>query len=472
MPDQPPNSDATSPSSSRRRLSRRARGVLRDLHQRTWELEFLMSGALAVALGQLPGRVDGAFNRALPLAGESAGFVLLLGYQYVKLILYTLILTFVLHIVLRAFWVSLIGLDSVFPRGVRWDRLKVGPVGTAYLRRHMPSVRELIVYTDGVASVLFAGAFYVVAIFLVSVVAVAVVAAPLLAFGALAPWAPSPATVLLWVAGGVSALLTVPPLLDRTLGSRVDPSGRLARWIRATHRFNLRRMGLAVYGPAQYTLMSQIGGGRGTALLLTVLVGITGTFIVRDILIQRERLEYGVFTFVPEVPGAAGVDPRYYESQWSGGPPPVPVPSIPTDALDDETAWVRLFVPFLSTSDPDAVAASCPDLPDVARSGFRIVRPERGVQTDTLDAAIAVSLRCASRLWDVALDGRDLATPPVFATHPVMGLPGLAWYVDVRDLPRGRHVLTVRRSATAYAADASDDHDPLPPRHHVIPFWR
>ncbi|MEQ9569330.1 MAG: hypothetical protein RLN75_04005 [Longimicrobiales bacterium] len=80
MPEQPPSSDDSPPPSvPRRRLSRRARRVLRDLHQRTWELEFLMSGALAVALGQLPGRVDGAFNRALPLADEGAGLVLLLG---------------------------------------------------------------------------------------------------------------------------------------------------------------------------------------------------------------------------------------------------------------------------------------------------------------------------------------------------------------------------------------------------------
>ncbi|MEQ9569331.1 MAG: hypothetical protein RLN75_04010 [Longimicrobiales bacterium] len=367
---------------------------------------------------------------------------------------------------------SLIGLDSVFPRGVRWDRLRLGPVGTDYLRRHMPSVRELIVYTDGIASVLFAAAFYVVAIFLVSVVAVALVTAPLLALGALVPGAPSPAVVLLWVAGGVSLILTLPAFLDRTLGTRIDPAGRLARWVRATHRFNLRRMGLAAYGPAQYTLMSQVGGGRGTALLVVVLVGITGTFIVRDVLIQRERLEYGILTFVPEVPGAAGVDPRYYESQWRDGPPPLPVPSIPTDALDQESVWVRLFVPFLSTADPDAIAALCPDLPPVARSGLRFVRPERGVQTDTLDAAIAVSLRCAGGLWDVALDGRDLPVEPVFATHPTTGLPGLSWYVDVRGLQPGRHRLTVRRSATAHAADIDGDDDSRPPRRHEIPFWR
>lgn len=431
-----------------------------------------MSGALAVGLGQLPSRVDGAFARLFPLAGDGAGLAVLLGYQYVKLILYTLILTFVVHIVLRAFWVSLIGLDSVFPRGVRWDRVRIGPVGRDYMRRNLPSVRELIVRTDGIASVLFAAAFYIVAIFLVSVLAVAAVAVPLLVVNAVVPLGISGPQGLLVLAVGVSLILTIPLLLDRVLGSRIDPGGRLASWIRATHWFNLRGFGLGAYGPAQYTLMSQLGGGRASFLLITTLVVLTGTFVVRDVLIRQDRLRYGVLPFVPALPGADGVDPRYYEAQWVDGPPPLPVPSIPTDALDQEATWVRLFVPFRPTADPDAVRALCPTLEPVGRTGLHVVRPERGLPTDTLAGAVAASLRCASRLWDVTLDGRGLNTDPVFATHPVTGLPGLSWYVDVRDLSSGRHLLTITRGATAYAADTTGDDDPRPPQHHEIPFWR
>lgn len=268
---------------------------------------------------------------------------------------------------------------------------------------------------------------------------------------------------------GLSLVLSVPTVLDRLRGSRIDPDGGLARWIRATHRFTLRWFGLAAYGPAQYTFASRIGGGRSVGLLLLVLVALTGTFIVRDVMVERERLQFGVLPFVPEIPGATGVDPRYYESQWVEGPPPLPVPSIDTDALDDETAWVRLFVPFRPTADPDAVAALCSDLAPVARTGLRL---ERGIPTDTLDGSIAASLGCAAGLWDVALDGRGVSTHPVFATHPVTRLPGLAWYLDVRDVAPGRHILTVRRSATAYVADAAGEDDPPPPRRHAIPFWR
>ena len=47
-------------------------------------------------------------------------------YQYVKLILYTLISCFILHLCTRAYWVGLIGLETVFPHGVRWEDTPTG----------------------------------------------------------------------------------------------------------------------------------------------------------------------------------------------------------------------------------------------------------------------------------------------------------------------------------------------------------
>lgn len=485
MPTSPPRDDTPSPDDHTppsddaaagrpRRLSRRARRVLRDLHQRTWELEFLMSGALAVALGQLPGRIDEWYNRTFPLMGEVSGLLATLGYQYVKLIVYTLILTFVVHIGLRAFWVSLIGLDSVFPRGVRWNRTRHGPISTAYLRRHLPSVRELIVRTDGIASVIFAAAFQLVAAFVVSIVIVAVVTGPILVLGHFGIPLPAPGPLLATTAIVLAAMLALPPAIDRLRGDRIDPNGWAARWIRLSHAVNLRVLGLAVYGPTQQTLASQMGGRRVGVLVAVVVLGISTTFIVRDVLIQQERLQFGPLTFVPAIPGAAGVDPRYYESQWLDGPPSLPVPSIPHDALDDETAWVRLFVPFRATADPEAMAVLCPALEPLSRTGLRVVRPERGLPTDTLGPRIQESLDCAQRLWEVTLDEGELPSDAVFATHPVTGLPGLSWYIEVRDLAAGRHLLTVRRSDAAHAADLldADEDDPPTRHHHEIPFWR
>lgn len=471
----PPVPDAPdTPGGRPRRLSRRARRVLRDLHQRTWELEFLMSGALAVALGQLPGRIDDGYNRVFPLLGEGLGLLATMGYQYLKLIVYTLILTFVVHIGLRAFWVSLIGLDSVFPRGIRWNRTRYGPISVAYLRRHLPSVRELIVRTDGIASVLFAAAFQLVAVFLLSIALVTVVTAPLLLLDHFGVRVPLVGPILAITGITIAGLLTLPRALDRFFGHRIAPDGRVARLVRLSHAVNLRVFGHAVYGPAQQTLSSQLGSRRTGAIVAVVVIGVVAVFMVRDVMIQHERLQFGPLTFVPAIPGAAGVDPRYYESQWLDGPPSLPVPSIPADALDDESAWLRLFVPFRATADPEAMAVICPALEPLSRTGLRMVRPERGLPSDTLRPRVQESLDCAQRLWDVRLDETPLPRDAVFATHPVTGLPGLSWYIEVRALPTGRHLLTVRRSDAAYRADLldADEDDPPTRHHHEIPFWR
>ena len=432
-----------------------------------------MSGALAVGLLQLPPRVDAAFNAWIPRLGDGAGLSLLLGYQYVKLILYTLILTLFIHIVLRAFWVSLIGLDSVFPRGVRWDRVRLGPISRAYLRRRLPSVRELIVRTDGIASVLFAGAFYISAIFVLSVVLVIVGVVPLFALGQVFGVSAPPSAILMALAVGMAVMLTIPAVIDRRFGARVDPDGWTARWIRATQGVNLRFFGLSIYGPSQYTLSSQLGGRRAGIAMVSLLVLITGTFVFRDVLLTRERIQYAPLSFVPLVPGQAGVDPRYYEDQWPEAPNPNPVPSLRSDVVDAETPYLRLFVPFRPRTDNDAVARLCPGLAPLGPIGLRRGRPERGVQSDTAAIAIAASLACASRLWDVRLDGMPVREEAVFATHPTSRLPGLAWYVDVRGESPGRHLLTIVRSAEAYSIDIEgDDGDPSPPRRHEIPFWR
>lgn len=41
---------------------------------------------------------------------------------------------------MRGFWIGLLGLESVFPEGIRWDRLKLGP---ATIKRYRVSIGAL-----------------------------------------------------------------------------------------------------------------------------------------------------------------------------------------------------------------------------------------------------------------------------------------------------------------------------------------
>ena len=85
----------------------------------TWESELLISGATVFGLMQLPDPL----NRLLIvwMNGNEAAIVDLLRTIsiYLQFSLITLILTFVLHLLARGYWIALVGLHSVYPQGVR-----------------------------------------------------------------------------------------------------------------------------------------------------------------------------------------------------------------------------------------------------------------------------------------------------------------------------------------------------------------
>src|SRR5947209_5596517 len=95
----------------------------------TWEMELLVSGATVFGLLPLPGKLDALFyeqhGRALSTLVQSLMMAL---WIYARIAVMTLVGTFILHLALRGFWVALVGLDSVYPRGVQPERLRGGPI--------------------------------------------------------------------------------------------------------------------------------------------------------------------------------------------------------------------------------------------------------------------------------------------------------------------------------------------------------
>src|SRR5919108_1772423 len=114
----------------------------------TWELELLISGAVLFALFQIPGVLNSFFSRIEPHATTTMLSVLLFVQMYTKAIIYALIASFVVHLVGRAYWVGLVGLHSVFPKGVRWENFKSGPVTLEVYRGRLVSLPAIISRTD------------------------------------------------------------------------------------------------------------------------------------------------------------------------------------------------------------------------------------------------------------------------------------------------------------------------------------
>jgi hypothetical protein len=399
-----------------------------------WEQELLISGAVVFALVQLPGLVDGAFHW---LDGQVSGpgwTMSMMGYEFSKLILYALISCFVVHLVARGYWVGLMGLHSVFPGGVQWDRSRAGPVAQEIYRRRFPTLPQSIAAADDFCSTLFSAASMLVINFAAAILwcaaALAVVWA-ISTFGYGGQWQPGIFTTLFVAFAFIPAGLYQ---VDRRFGARM-PAGSVGRRIlEAGFLFFFYASFLRLAGPISQVLFTNLPRRRAYVLMFSVMAALMTLFIVKDLLIQQGGgLSLGRATFVPARDDPRADNAQHYEDQRSETAWPL-VPSIPSDVV--EGPYVRLFIPYVPRKHDPAVAARCPG---VAHPG--------DPRTPGAEARVRAVADCLARIQRVWLNGRPLTGVAFrFRTDPESGARGLVGYVPTAGLPRGENVLTVERA--------------------------
>ena len=94
---------------------------LKKLEQESWQAELLISSAAIYAAFQLPELINYFSNWAITYFDfeDAMWNYALLGYLSLAAI--ALIISFVSHFVLRTIWIALIGLNSVFPDGIKQE---------------------------------------------------------------------------------------------------------------------------------------------------------------------------------------------------------------------------------------------------------------------------------------------------------------------------------------------------------------
>ena len=422
---------------------------------RPWEIELLISGAVTFALFQIPGWLGARFHAMEPHLGTTGFMVAFLVYYVASLVLYALIGSFAFHLGVRAYWVGLIGLESVYPRGIRWEETTYGPVSREVYRERMPALQTLIDRADRLASMIFSFSFTVVFSVLLGIVYAAVSGAA--AYGASRLFFGGRNTLALFYAFMALVVLpaTVWNVVDRRWGAKAVPGSRAHRRMRRVSLGVYYAYGLALYGP----VMTLLSGDRRrrwrmNAVFMLVITSLAGVFILGEIARESGRGPLEGYAFVPAEPGRFGVDPAHYESQRRAGEAYEGVPSIQSDVVRDP--YVRLFVPYQPIRHTRLLEARCPEL-----------RPFRGDSVPP-DSAQRAVLQCWTRVQRVTLNGRPLEASFRFYTHPRTRVRGLVAYLPTTALPRGENVITVERPPRRREIEAGRPSSRPP---YVIPFW-
>lgn len=456
MPDNP--TEAPPVAGEEPAASHRLRRWLDDVHRRTWELELLLSGAVVFALLKLPARADAAYARLDAGLGGTLETAAFFGWYYVKLILYTLIAAFLVHLVARAYWVGVVGLDAVFPRGPRLERLDAGPITRDLYRRRLPSLKRQITVADRFSSAVFSFAFAVTAIFVLSILYGLLLAGVSLAVSRLAFGGERFGQVFKVLLAVIFLPLVVLPLVDRMAGARlVARGGRAPAVLSRLLGLSYRLTGGPLVGPIMTTLVTNVRKQLFYGIFFLSFLVLVGVFVVRDVLVRNDALSLSSHRYLPADAGALEVDARHYDDRRAAGEPSF-LPSIPGEVVTGPS--LRLFVPLPPEWTEEAVAAHCPGVAPLAEGGLHLRRAgDRPPEAE----ALAPVLACLGTLHEIELDGAAVAPDFFFHTDAASGVRGLLARLPVGDLAPGPHLLDLRRRPLP--------DDERPPRRHFIRFW-
>lgn len=415
----------------------------------TWEVELLISGVAVFAMLQLTGWLNQRLLFLLPRFDEDVRAALTLVFSYTAAAAVILAATFALHLMLRAYWIALVGMHSVYPGGIRWERLRMGPIEREVMQQRDGDFPTMIERADNRASIVFAAGVALATLLLgLSVLAMGLFAAGAV-IAALLPQRVSPLDVLVY-----GAIVIVPPtlvvvVLDRSFGKRMRAGGRLRRTIAAT--FNLyASLGFASNGGVLGLLASHHGRRKvqaitAIAMMLCIFGVMTGMLAMR----APERL--GNYAWFPhfDQPSANAVDAIHYDDQRDPLRDPAE-PFVQSAIIAGE--YVRLVVPYQPDRDIATIRRMCPDAPAMADA----------------DARAAALLDCLASAHAITLDGKALPDTHFAAgSDPRTDRPALVAMIDVRDLARGRHVLAIARPAAGSGMEGKKSDAKW-----VIPFWR
>ncbi|HEX5353980.1 MAG TPA: hypothetical protein VFW60_07855 [Rhodanobacteraceae bacterium] len=415
----------------------------------TWEVELLISGVAVFAMLQLPGWLSDKFLFLRPRFDDSWHGVLTFLFAYLTGAAVILAVTFALHLLLRAYWIALVGMHSVYPDGIRWERLRMGPIEREVMQRRDGDFAAMVERADNRASMVFATGVAVAAMLLILTALFAVLFSAASGIALALDVTIAPNQILYICIVVLVAPMILLHLFDRKFGARVRTGGPVRS--AAARGFNLyARLGFANRGGVLAMLSSHHGRGRVQAavvlaLMTCILLAALGQTAVR----HPELL--GNYTAFPQFDSANAdtIDSAHYDDQRDPLRSHV-MPFIQSAEIDGN--YVRLTVPYRPEDDAVAVRKHCPAAATVAETG---------------DRALAL-LRCLGTLHAVTLDGKPIAGLRYAAgSDPRTDRPALVAMIDVRKLLPGRHELAIAR-----ASAPSDEGKAAADDSWIIPFWR
>ncbi|MGV8943076.1 hypothetical protein [Thermomonas sp.] len=420
----------------------------------TWEVELLISGGAVFAMLQLPGLLDTAFFWMEPRFAGDLRKLVTMAYVYSQSATFMLAGTFVVHLLLRARWIALVGMHSVHPDGIRLENLTLSPIQREVECELEKPFPDLIERADNKATTVFAiGVMLTFMMVGVAVIAIALFSVSIfLAF--LAGGKPSAIVWAFLLMATFFLPFGVAAVIDLWRGATLAKENKARRLTKAIMK-RYAAFGLARVSNPIMALMASQEGDRKTIMLTSGFMALSLIAVFPGIALLSNLDRLGSYTMFPwQGAPAPEIDSAHYDTRRN------PLRDGATPYIQDIVAtgpYVKLVLPYKARLDDPAMRKHCR-------------------HADMLDDQEQSTARfdCLSALHPVSLDGQQLTTLRYdVSSDPRTDRPALLAMIDVRTLATGRHELRIGQ-----APPATDD--PVKKgskaerdtQDYVIPFWR
>ena len=419
---------------------------LQILEAESWQAEMLVSGAAIYGSLLLPDLIRRLIDLALLWLPEGALNICYFIFWYLTICASILIVSFILHFVLRALWIGMIGLVSVFPKGINRDTDYHSEHFLQQLFEEFPDVNDFNRRLDDFCSLIFGTAFGIV----IMIISVCILISFCLILSlALANFLPVTISTVFLI---LILLFLIPAILSGILNNRML---REKKWVQRIHfTMSIKIFGRIMYNvfyePGYYILYILLTNFKRGRMGLWLILGVFLIMIIALPVFMNSNvglLRQKAFFEMAETDHRTFVD--NYEDQMIPGRA-VFAPLLPSDVISGNV--LRVFIP-MSRREKVLVNQYCKAYQeDEALSRRENNRLRRHQFKD-----------CRVEYYELYLNESKLDGLAFFRhTHPNAGEEGLLTYIPSHHFQMGMNRLRV---VHLYQNESGEK------KESIIPFW-
>jgi len=427
-----------------------------NLQLESWQLELLITGfsifLLASGLEEFNSfnnrfqetkLINGA-NDVNPLINDSIKFIL----NTIPIGLKFFLINLLIHLLLRGFWIGIVGLSSVSSK-IDFESLRFKGKFRRFIPENVKSLDELILYLDKISSVVFAYTFLLV----FSIISVVIVfAIGLSAMGISGEYMMSPDSSGLAV--GLSILMVIVVMfyffmailffLDTLLFSYFKKSRWFSILYYPFYRFFSFISFAFIYRSIYYHLITNFQKKYIISFTLVLLVVVYSFRAAGQLNIDKYYPEYTDKSelMISEV----FYDDSRMEEQY------IRTASIPSKFVSN--GFLELFIRY-NPGNNAILKVICPDAYEMEYRPSVLIGFQEGMKADSIieamtnneeyDKRLLASIECQTSMFEVYIDGQlqsDLDYS--FKQHAAHQEKGYLTVIDVAQFGRGKHVIELK----------------------------